>query len=138
MCGKISLSFLGGWGWGANEPHFSTGVRVQLERLSHPTRVINVASQQGSPCVVCVCVYSIIGPAGDGGSCSHKPTWNFLNKGLIFTGSCTVLEGVSSLSLINFTYRLTPSNLSHQCYSVTLRQEVCTMGPKVCGHHYTL
>lgn len=41
-----------------------------------------------SVCVwVCLCVYSIIGPVGDGGSCGHKPTWNFLNKGLIFTGS---------------------------------------------------
>lgn len=37
-----------------------------------------------------VCVHSIISPVGD----SHKPTWNFLNKGLIFTGSCcTVKEG---------------------------------------------
>lgn len=37
-----------------------------------------------------VCVYSIINPVGD----SHNPTWNFLNKGLIFRGSCcTVKEG---------------------------------------------
>ncbi len=104
----------------------SPRVRVQLERLSHPTRVINVASQQGSSCsacVVCVCVcvgvfvcvtaYSIIGPVGDGGSCGHKLTWNFLNKGLIFTGSCTVLEGVSPRSLIS-----SPSR-SHQRYSVS-------------------
>lgn len=32
----------------------SPRVRVQLERLSHPTRVINVASQQGSGCSACV------------------------------------------------------------------------------------
>lgn len=44
---------------------------------------------------VCVCVYSIISSAGGGRSCGLKPTWNFLNKSLI----CTVLEGVSSMSL---------------------------------------
>lgn len=99
LCGKTTVRFFGG----PNEPPLSAGVRVQLERLSRPTRVINVASHQGFPCAVCVCVcvHSIIGPVGDGGSCGHKPTWNFLNKGLIFTGSCAVLEGVSSLSLIN-------------------------------------
>lgn len=65
-------------------------------------------------CVVCVCVYSIIGPVGDGGSCGHKPTWNFLNKGLIFTESCKVFEGVSFPSTaINSAFRhlLTPLTL---------------------------
>lgn len=107
--GGKHMAVLFGWvvvgGGGASEVQCSAGVRVQLERLAQPTRVINVASPQGSSWLVCVCmnervcararvrvcVYSIISPAGDGASCSHKPTWNFLNKGLIFIGSrCTV------------------------------------------------
>lgn len=63
-------------------------------------------------CVVCVCVYSIIGPVGDGGSCGHKPTRNFLNKGLIFTESCKVFEGVSSTAINSaFRHSLTPLTL---------------------------
>lgn len=101
---------------------------------------------------VCVTAYSIIGAVGDGGSCGHKLTWNFLNKGLIFTGSCTVLEGVSLLSLI-----ILPSR-SHQRFSIStyLFSFMCvcwllewpwdeqewkgqvshTMWPKVCGHSH--
>lgn len=45
---------------------------------------------------------SIIGPVGDGGLCGHKPTWNFLNKGLIFTGSCTVPEEFLSPMVVVF------------------------------------
>lgn len=42
--------------WGVSEVQGSAGVRVQLERLSQPTRVISVASPQGSSWVVCVCM----------------------------------------------------------------------------------
>lgn len=45
--------FLGG---GAIEVQCSAGVKVQLERLSQPTRVINVASPQGSSWAECVCM----------------------------------------------------------------------------------
>lgn len=97
VCGKTTVSFLG-----PNESHFSTGESTAGEIIPSNTRHqcrLTTGLQLLCMCCVCVCVcvtaYSIIGPVGDGGSCGRKPTWNFLNKGLIFTGSGTMLEGVS-------------------------------------------
>lgn len=52
---KLSCFFFF-WGGGAIEVQCSAGVKVQLERLSPPTRVINVASPQGSSWAECVCM----------------------------------------------------------------------------------
>lgn len=52
---------------------------------------------------VCVTEYSIISPVGDDGSCGHKPTWNLLKEGLVFTGTFTVLKEVSLFSYYNVT-----------------------------------
>lgn len=86
-------------------------------------------SQQASPCVVCVCVYSIISSAGGGRSCGLKPTWNFLNKSLI----CKVLEGVSSMSLssvyVHIIQPLAPiqSNVGVKCVHSIIQYDLNVM-----------
>lgn len=83
-----------------------------------------------------VCVYSIISPVGD----SHKLTWNFLNKGLIFTGSCcTVKEGgplsFSWMYLQNQTLKTKLCVETSGTSSVFYCQSVVS---KATGHYYTI
>lgn len=64
---------------------------------------------------------SIIGPVGDGGLCGHKPTWNFLNKGLIFTGSCTVPEEfLSPMVVVFFPFLINVTGVIHSDLAFTL------------------